>query len=284
MYCGTEFLISETKPDIHYHMGERVGTIENFIALAISMIETGDMEASKGYFLKAREIDLPSANEAIAKRGADITRAYLSYAEAYDMTLFQTTPVPKMTQEGKNPEVEADRMIAPLVKPSADALETALNWVDQLKCSNEDRALLFSDYCTGQGIHHMALNHLWNNFFSRPRAERKTAVEQFQNALKYNPDNPKAIGNLKGLNVTCPACKGSGMCRKCKGSGLCRRCVGSGKCPKCGSVGRRTGLFGKEKECGSCRGSGMCKECGGAKECPECGGGKVCPQCGGRGV
>jgi tetratricopeptide (TPR) repeat protein len=285
MFCGTEFLISENKPDIHYHMGEQVGTIENYINLAISMIFAGDLQRSKSYFFKAKEINLDTANNEIHKKSKRIIRAYLTHAETFDRRLFNTPPIGRKTITGAEVfDVEAGQIITPMIQPSHVSLQTALAWINRFNGPEEERSFMFSDYYVAQGIHNLALAHLWSSYKYHAETQRNHAVENFRSAIQFNPNNGKAIESLKQMNVTCPSCRGDGLCRSCNGTGSCKSCNGSGQCPKCEGSGTRTGLMGKEKTCRTCGGSGSCKVCEGDRTCIDCNGVKTCPQCWGRGV
>ena len=88
--------------------------------------------------------------------------------------------------------------------------------------------------------------------------------------------------NCNILKVTCPNCKGSGICPECVGEKrtTCPICNGDGHCINCGGSGK--------VNCTVCGGDGLCTECGGDGEgyCFECEGeGEVdCNSCNGFGL
>jgi len=274
IYCGNEFIISEKKPDIHYHMGEKIGTIENYVKLAINSIMSGDMARAKDYFHKAKEINIEKADKVIEGMSETIAKSYLILAmdsskKIYDAPLFY------MDAYGNSNSSTID-----LFSQNAD-----IAWKNGLSFIPPDNKLLLSDAWVIAA--QLKIPEKKGPFRDSPKyinainEDSKTCLNK---ALEYNPENKDAISMLKELGDSCKTCKGSGKCIFCKESNKCPTCNGTGRCQNCDGSGKTSGLFGKEKACKICNGSGSCSTCKGNKICINCKGKLVCPVCKGRGL
>ena len=281
LYCGAEFIISEKKADVHYHMGEHVGTIENYIDLAISSIQSRDMTSGKTYIQKAKEIDLKKAEAEIDKRSKEMVMAYLACAKIENQILLTKEPV---MNYGIDTFDIASSSVKTMSLSARLALSNAEGFLHSPSISEKEKKKLMGYYYIEGGKYILGEAYLWKYHYDMSEACKKDAISNFKKALEFIPNNEEAIKYLKQLGVKCSTCKGTGKCASCGGTGVCVVCHGKGVCSKCGGTGIVTGFFGKEKNCKLCDGSGICPSCGGNKVCSKCNNQKICPNCHGVGL
>jgi hypothetical protein len=288
IYCGAEFIISEQKGDIHYHLGEKIGSIENYIDLAISSINAGDMVAGKKHMEQAKEINLNGAENLIKKKAKEITLAYFNCIEYENKKILSQPPVMNYSQSNYLSGTTFAIMKSTIETISLNAkiaVENAYAFVKISDVSEEEKNqlneyfyLLYGEYCLGMAhlwIYEKSVHDAWKN---------EDARSNFRKVLQYNPNNQKAINNLKQIKDFCSNCNGEGFCKECNGSGVCSSCGGQRTCSKCLGSGFTKGIFGKEKQCNNCQGDGTCRKCSGNGICSHCQGKKKCSVCNGIGI
>jgi tetratricopeptide (TPR) repeat protein len=295
LYCGTRFLISERKPDIHYHYHGEKRSIDNYLRLAIRYIQAGNIEKSIHYFDRAREVDMDKADMAIKRNSRTFAKLYLSAArkEIEEMGRrgrIEVIPDPDDDPLGKlfiedddldrqyiASEISrnrAERDLKDLTYEARLALEEAQRYI-----SGDMPDLTCALYQIRGDFHLQVSRMIWGDF-TMVEKQRSIAGKYFKKAVRLDPENADAVQKLLQMGDRCHICSGSGICYNCHDTGTCLSCNGTGGCKWCKGDGK-IGLLGKQIKCIRCGGSGLCQTCEGKGKCSHCNGTGKCPACSG---